>query len=233
MTRTRSRWSSLPAVSAVLVPALAVVALTATPAAAATRSEIVSVAQAQLKDPERNVERPAGSNCNYYTGVLRGWKPASGCGYADGVQFRDSDWCADFAKYVWKNAGVKYADIAEGNGGVLTGWAASFKDYGTKYGTWHARSSGYAPQPGDALVFDWDHSGDIDHVGIVTSSTSSTVYTIEGNSGDKISSRSYSRTDTDIVGYSEPLGLEAPPPPTEPEDATGEAPDFDGDGRPD
>ncbi|MDH2430707.1 CHAP domain-containing protein [Sphaerisporangium sp. TRM90804] len=196
--------------SALLLAGLAATT-TQSATAATTRSQIVAVAQAELGDSARNVERPAGSNCNFYTGVFRTWIPASGCGTGDGVQFRKSEWCADFAKYVWKNAGVTHADVAEGDGGVLTGWAASFKEYGTEHGTWHTRAGGYAPQPGDAIVFDWDQSGDIDHVGIVTSSDGSTVYTIEGNSGDRIKANSYSRSDADIAGYSEPVGATSGP----------------------
>ncbi|WP_204070359.1 CHAP domain-containing protein, partial [Sphaerisporangium krabiense] len=183
------------------------IAVTTTPAAAAvSRGAIVSVAQSQLGNASRNHEQPDGSGCNYYTGYFRNWKPSSGCPSTDGVQWRTSDWCADFSKYVWKNAGVPYADVAETSGGVLTGWASSFKDYGTKYGTWHTRASGYTPQPGDALVFDWQQDGTIDHVGIVKSATGSTVYTIEGNSGNRIKENSYSRGDVDIVGYSAPVG---------------------------
>ena len=36
-------------------------------------------------------------------------------------------------------------------------------------------------RPGDIVFFDWDHSGDCDHVGIVESAGSSQVTTIEGN----------------------------------------------------
>ena len=190
-----------------------IIAATASPAAAVSRDSIVSIAQGQLGNSSRNHEQPMGSGCNYYTGYFRSWKPSAGCPSSDGVQWRDSDWCADFSKYVWKNAGMRYANVAETDGGVLTGWAASFKNYGTKYGTWHTRSSGYTPQPGDAVVFDWDQSGDIDHVGIVKSATSGTVYTIEGNSGDRIKENSYSRTNVDIVGYSAPLGIDSTPDP--------------------
>ncbi|MEO3807983.1 FG-GAP-like repeat-containing protein [Sphaerisporangium sp. B11E5] len=220
---------------ALAVSAATALAMTATPAAAATRSSIVDIAEREMADAQRNIERPAGSNCNYYTGVFREWKPSSGCGSADGVQFRDSDWCADFSKYVWRAAGVTHADIAELNGGVLTGWAASFKDYGTKYGTWHTRASGYTPLPGDAVVFDWDQSGDIDHVGIVTSANSSTITTIEGNSSDRIKANSYSRGNVDIVGYSAPLGItpDLPPPSVPPAGDSGVRADFNGDGRDD
>ncbi|MEV0390744.1 CHAP domain-containing protein, partial [Nonomuraea sp. NPDC050643] len=217
--------------AALTLPAALMLATATGPAAAVERNRIVAVAQAEMADGDRNVERPAGSNCNYYTGVFRTWKPSSGCGSADGVQFRDSDWCADFVKYVWRGAGVPYADVAETSGGVLTGWASSFRDYGTRHGTWHTRAGGYTPQPGDAVVFDWDQSGDIDHVGIVTSANGSTVYTIEGNSGNRTKANSYTRGDVDIVGYSSPVGAVTGP--AEAEDTTGEAVDFDGDGKPD
>ncbi|GAA0375620.1 hypothetical protein Acor_81030 [Acrocarpospora corrugata] len=202
-----------------LVIAAGLVTIAAGPAsAAATRAQIVSVAQTELNNASRNHGAGPQSTwgvCNYYTGVFRTWKPAtSSCPTTDGVRWRESDWCADFAKYVWKNAGVTYANIAEGSGGVLTGVAASFKDYGTTYGTWHTRSSGYTPEPGDAVVFDWEGDGVINHVGIVSSANASTVYTIEGNSGtpSMTRARSYTRSSASIVGYSAPVGVGSTPP---------------------
>ncbi|MFI7131956.1 CHAP domain-containing protein [Nonomuraea sp. NPDC050153] len=209
-------------VAATAFVATGLTAVMSTPAFAVNRSTIVSIAQSELNNGTRNHESPMGSGCNYYTGFFRSWKPATGCPSSDGVQWRDSDWCADFAKYVWRKAGVKHADVPEGSGGVLDGWAASFKNYGTTFGTWHTRGSGYTPQPGDAVVFDWDQSGDIDHVGIVKSADGSTVYTIEGNSGDRIQANSYSRSNVDIVGYSAPVeGTAGPVEPPEGRDSTG------------
>ncbi|MEU7835241.1 MULTISPECIES: CHAP domain-containing protein [unclassified Nonomuraea] len=231
-TSTLLRRLSGAAVATALAGA-GLIALTAAPAAAVSRAGIVSVAQSQLGNASRNHEDPAGSGCNYYTGYFRPWKPASGCASSDGVQWRDSDWCADFSKYVWKNAGVPHAEVDETSGGVLTGWASSFKDYGVKYGTWHTRGSGYTPQPGDSLVFDWDQSGDIDHVGIVTSANASTVYTIEGNSGNRIKANSYSRGDIDIVGYSSPVDADGGGGTPAPDDSSVATGDFNGDGRAD
>ena len=55
-------------------------------------------------------------------------------------------------------------------------------------------------------MFDWDGGG-IDHVGLVTSANSSTVYTIEGNTdGGHTRAHSRPRSSSDIVGYSEPVG---------------------------
>jgi hypothetical protein len=124
-------------------------------------------------------------------------------------------WCAEFARWVWAKAGV--SDV---NG--LDGWAQSFKTYGTKRGLYHSRSSGYKPQPGDAIVFDWNHdSGDahpIDHVAIVTSATSTTVNTIGGNQGNpsKVSRSSYQRSNGDIDGYISPAGVGSGTPIEEP-----------------
>jgi len=115
-------------------------------------------------------------------------------------------WCAEFARWVWDKGGVT-------NLKGLDGWAQSFKSYGTKNGTYHSRSSGYKPQPGDAIVFDWDHqSGDdhpIDHVAIVTSSSATTVNTIGGNQGDpsRVRKSSYQRSNGDIDGYISPVGV--------------------------
>ncbi|MEW9553361.1 CHAP domain-containing protein, partial [Nonomuraea sp. NPDC050783] len=229
--RSLARLGAAAAATVLLATALA--AATSAPAAAATRADIVAVAQSQLGNASRNQEQPAGSGCNYYTGYFRSWKPAGGCPATDGVQWRNSDWCADFAKYVWKNAGVSDADVPETSGGVLTGWASSFKDYGTKHGTWQARSSGYKPQPGDAVVFDWTQNGEIDHVGIVKSATDTTVYTIEGNSGNRIKENSYSRSDADIVGYSAPVGVGSGTPGTSGDEGSGDSDvraDFNGDG---
>lgn len=53
-----------------------------------------------------------------------------------------------------------------------------------------AKSAGLAIygnyQPGDIVFFDWDKSGDCDHVGIVESVSGNTVYTIEGNQNDAV-----------------------------------------------
>ncbi|MEV8506229.1 CHAP domain-containing protein [Actinoplanes sp. NPDC051475] len=144
-----------------------------------------------------------GGLCNFYTGFWfdsrNDWKSTAGgyttsessCDHAtSGYMYRDHEekwssvgwvgrnWCADFAKYIFKWAG---ADTEH-----LNGLAASFKTYGVAMGTWH-RAGSYIPRRGDAVMYDWDHDGDIDHVGIVTSwyadNTDGTYGSVEGNRG--------------------------------------------------
>lgn len=134
------------------------------------------------------------------------------------------NWCAEFARWVWAQGGV--TDRAG-----LDSWAQSFKRYGVNRELYRSRTSGYTPQPGDAIIFDWDHdAGDdhpIDHVAIVTSVSGSTVNTIGGNQGgttvynSTVSRASYSMGNTDIVGYVIPAGLGS------------SAHDYSGDGRAD
>lgn len=183
-------------------------AVVAEPAhAAPTTSSIVSIANRELNDGTRNYE--VGTNCSYYGGEMFGW-PACGGKAGWGGGSSAYAWCAAFAKYVWREGGVT-SYMSE-----ITGMAQSFKSYGQNHGTWHARGS-YVPQPGDAVVFDWDHnpsdSSPIDHVGIVTSVSGSTLYTIEGNSSDAVRARSYSSysSNSDIIGFTRAVGVGAGP----------------------
>ncbi len=78
-------------------------------------------------------------------------------------------WCADFARWVWGQAG------ASTNG--LSAAAGSFYVYGQNNGTLHN-----SPLVGDAVVFDYAGGGYADHVAIVVEVSSDG--TIETASGD-------------------------------------------------
>lgn len=58
------------------------------------------------------------------------------------------------------------------------------------------------PERGDVIFFYYD--GAINHMGIVTDVTASTVKTIEGNTSDMVARREYSRSDSRIAGYGRP-----------------------------
>ncbi|MEU7903656.1 FG-GAP-like repeat-containing protein [Actinoplanes sp. NPDC049118] len=177
---------------ATTLAAVGSLSLVASPAAAApSRQKIVDAVKAQL----------GGTACN--PGYFHS------CGRA---------WCAEFARWGWSEGGV--TDLQG-----LDAWAQSFKSYGQDRSLYHSRGSSYTPQPGDAIVFDWNHDPDddhpIDHVAIVTSATSTQVRTIGGNqtSQSKVSRSSYSRTNTDIIGYVTPAGLgSSQPEPEQPAD---------------
>lgn len=110
-------------------------------------------------------------------------------------------WCACFLS--WAAQGIsdapKFANVDDG--------VKNFQN-GT-YGRWITQ----APTPGDYIFFDWeggdtadpDHN-DPDHVGAVLyvqdmGEERSMIYTIEGNSGNRVAIRSYLSTDPRIMGY--------------------------------
>jgi hypothetical protein len=180
------------------------VAVTAAPAhAAPTGSSIVSIAQRELADDSRNYE--VGDNCSYYGGQMFGWPSCGGkSGWGGGTS--SYAWCAAFAKYVWREGGVT-SYMSE-----ITGMAQSFKTYGQNHGTWRTNGA-YKPQPGDAVVFDWDGNpsdpNPIDHVGIVTSVSGDTLYTIEGNTSDATHARTYVgyTNNSQIEGFTTAVGI--------------------------
>ncbi|MFD9127300.1 CHAP domain-containing protein [Kitasatospora sp. NPDC059571] len=84
-------------------------------------------------------------------------------------------WCADFALWVWRSTGF-YT-------GGLDASAASFLTYGRTNNTLHT-AAGYAPQPGDAVVYGSTLDGAIHHVGIVTAvNADGSVTTANGDWG--------------------------------------------------
>ena len=93
-------------------------------------------------------DNPAGTFCNQFS---RYWSDGStaGCGSTGNY---NTEWCADFAAYVWRFGGnvsfnYRYAP------GYINGGAASFAQYAKVKGTWHAAGSGYEPKPGDVAVY--------------------------------------------------------------------------------
>lgn len=67
----------------------------------------------------------------------------------------------------------------------------------------HRKMAGCQEHPNSRkyYLFDWDHDGVSDHVGIVESCDGTTVYTVEGNSGDAVKENSYTVHSASIMGY--------------------------------
>ena len=67
-------------------------------------------------------------------------------------------------------------------------------------GRW--KDSGYLPQPGEIIFFDWNGDMVPDHVGIVEKVDGGVIYTIEGNSaGDRCRGNRYAMGNDLIYGY--------------------------------
>jgi CHAP domain len=108
------------------------------------RARIVSIAESQVGYQTD----PPGTYCNKYSAYW--YSGTSDCGNANLAE----EWCADFAAWVWKQAGaaVSYQYV----NGDLNSSAASFYEWGVSRGTWHPVGSGYVPVPGDVAVFGLD-----------------------------------------------------------------------------
>jgi hypothetical protein len=108
------------------------------------RARIVSIAESQIGYKTD----PATTYCNKYSAY---WVSGSAdCGNSN----LDEEWCADFAAWVWKEAGVPVT--YQYTNGDLNSSAASFYEWGVDRGTWHPVGSGYIPEPGDVAVYGLD-----------------------------------------------------------------------------
>lgn len=104
-----------------------------------------------------------------------------------------SAWCAIFVS--WCGA---MADCIDSVGGKIS-WVPDYVTIFSNRGRWHPTLSNYKPSPGDLIIF-----GNADHVGIVESANSETVYTIEGNAnGGRVARNQYALSDDEIMGYCE------------------------------
>ena len=99
-------------------------------------------------------------------------------------------WCADQCGYIEAGVIPKFSLCSAG-----MEWFESRGQF---------MDGSYVPATGDLVFFDWGNDGSIDHVGIVESVVDGTVYTVEGNSGDKVARRSYPIGYGQIVGYGVP-----------------------------
>jgi hypothetical protein len=82
--------------------------------------------------------------CSNNLGVLGFTTPgtdSNSCGGCGGSH-KPEYWCADFASWVWNQAGVKYTS-------QLGSSTTLFEDYGTQHDTWKTND----PQVGDAILF--------------------------------------------------------------------------------
>lgn len=133
-----------------------------------------------------------------------------------------TNWYADrngeyYRRAAWCNMTITWAAFHSGNyDAVCFG-----KDYAYTVahaqrfqaaGRWHTDVAGI--QRGDIVFFDWqgtDSVSAIDHVGLVTDVNGRDIFTIEGNTSDRVARRV--RSAAEIAGYGRPAyGAEKPKP---------------------
>ena len=99
-------------------------------------------------------------------------------------------WCADQCGYIDSGVIPKFAKCTEG-----ANWFQQRRQW---------QDASYTPQAGDIIFFRWAGDSETGHVGIVESVVDGTVYTVEGNSGDKVQRNSYP------IGYGQIYGFGVP-----------------------
>jgi hypothetical protein len=159
------------------------------------RNSIVAIAKSQIGTREN----PSGCNCG---GTIQ----PDGHTVASYTQNNPEPWCADFVSWVYMKAGVPFSG---GRGSWDIPSAAGIVRWMQAHGVWARNGANANPQPGDIIYFDWDGTGVIgpgdnnDHIGIVVSASGNTLYTIQGNAGDRVQAVTYTnwRTNPDIVGF--------------------------------
>ncbi len=163
------------------------------------RVDLVTVAKSQIGYHE-------GNNSNDIDGKSQGKNNYTKYGLWFG---RQDAWCAIFVSWCANKAGISNDIIAK------SVWPSS-DDFGC---VWHGRNAdrtegiNYTPVPGDLIIFDWKSNNFCtkspasfygDHVGIVTEVAGGIVYTVEGNSNNKVRAKQYSLSDENIKGYAVP-----------------------------
>lgn len=99
-------------------------------------------------------------------------------------------WCADQCGYIDSGLIPKYSVVDDG------------ANWFRQKNQWLPGSA--TPSPGYIIFFDWAYDGldgKGDHTGVVEKVENGIVFTIEGNSGDKVCERQYPIGDKEILGY--------------------------------
>jgi hypothetical protein len=156
----------------------------------ALSDRIIATANNEAGNPSHN--RETATNCNFYSGQL-----GAGTACGGGPGWRAEEWCADFARWVWGQAGVNTSGLNAG--------AISFQST-TASRTWHAGSTLTGVQPGDVVGYNFGGSMTDDHVGVVVVVGASSMTTVEGNYSDAVTTRTVARNSSGLSGYSHPTG---------------------------
>jgi len=141
-------------------------------------------------------------DCDPYSTLVAGFSSNSdGCGFDSTFNVRNQNetWCADFAKWVWQQAGVT-ADMNTLNAG-----AVSFHTWAVHQGQNPQANTG-TPEPGDAVLFYRPGrlpNGFADHVGLVSGiNPDGTINMVNGDfSGDAAVDVQYDQNIKDLAAF--------------------------------
>jgi hypothetical protein len=124
------------------------------------RARIVALASSQLGYRSD----PSNTYCNRFSAYW--YVGTADCRNSN----RDEQWCADFAAWVWRKAGVRFVyGFAPDD---INAASLSFYRWGVAHRTWHPIGSGYVPQPGDVAVYGLNlQSSSAQHVAVVVGYT--------------------------------------------------------------
>jgi hypothetical protein len=157
--------------------------------------KLISTASSEIgymeKASNKNLDdKTANAGKGNFTKYARDLVKLIGSPYAQGAAWCDMfvDWC--FIQTFGKDNAKK----------MLGGWSAYTPTSADLYKK--AKRFYQSPAVGDQIFF--KNSERINHTGIVVNVTSANVITIEGNSSNKVQSRSYSLKDKSIAGYGRP-----------------------------
>jgi hypothetical protein len=141
---------------------------------------VVDAAYAELNS-DHTRETPPGSNCNYYSSF---W--GKGC----------QPWCADFIKFVWKNAGVYDWQQLNSEAGNTARWAR-------QYGLWHWGTAGIFPGAAVTYNSSGDPFVDSDHVGAFVGWVNGQPKVVSGNYQNQVYKHNLNYG-TPIAGWADP-----------------------------
>jgi hypothetical protein len=124
-------------------------------------------------------EQPPGSNDSPRIATYRAAVAGAGVG----------PWCAQFASWCAKQAGEPLGEAGQGFQSV-----SAIADWAQRTGRW--QPAGSAPQPGDLVVWGGEHVGLVESV-----DPDGSIHTIEGNSSNAVSKRTYGSDGGGASGY--------------------------------
>lgn len=137
----------------------------------------------------------------------KGYKegPNNDTKYGEWYGLNYNPWCAMFVSWCADQVGILDTLIPK-----FAGCTTGFRQM-TQMGI--TTKEHIVPKKGDLIFFDWDRTGDYDHVGIVTDANESSVWTVEGNHDDDVGTYVYPIDAKYIAGYARPKYDDAPQPP--------------------